>query len=306
MYVFANLSQKPITPSASDLILKKKTLKGLWAEEVYELNVFKLLEMKHQVTSMLDNEFRTEVQNTYPLENYKEAFEAYLSNQSGGKVQFIIGDAEAVPVRVCTDGKAATGLPILPTENKRKANDVFGQENQTTTTGKDDVLGNKNKTTTAGHVGLDALAAQNNQRTDAAFGQTGYSAGYTELNQTTETTDTTTKPLPSSSQWLESYKASDPPGTVPENSGVPTDPLPSSPLWLESYKASDPPVTGHENQATTTTTGNYPGYTDLNQQNQTSTTSAYPSSSQYTAGQSTTGTYQDLKVKEEKDKHVIL
>jgi len=39
---------------------------------------------------MLDTEFKTEVQATYPLERFADAVTTYITNQSAGKVQLLV------------------------------------------------------------------------------------------------------------------------------------------------------------------------------------------------------------------------
>jgi NADPH:quinone reductase-like Zn-dependent oxidoreductase len=96
LYVLGMLSGQPIQPSLGDLVLEQKCVKGLFVNSVFDMNTFKLLKMKNDVAAMLDSELRSEVQATFHMDEIADAICTYTDDQSAGKVQLIIGDAEKV------------------------------------------------------------------------------------------------------------------------------------------------------------------------------------------------------------------
>ena len=93
---YGNLSGKPVSAGAGDLIFKSKVVKGLWLSEFANkwTNILKVLRFKNELPKLLDSTLNTDVQATFRLENVVDAIITYTQNPSGGKVHLICGDAE--------------------------------------------------------------------------------------------------------------------------------------------------------------------------------------------------------------------
>lgn len=88
MLVFGLLSQEPIPLNSGVLIFKKLSVEGWWLsswwEELGTAGIQKAI--KAVFSLLLSQEIKLDIQATYPLEQYKEAIEAYQKPGRTGKI----------------------------------------------------------------------------------------------------------------------------------------------------------------------------------------------------------------------------
>jgi hypothetical protein len=94
-YCYGFLSGKPMNVAGKDLIFRQKRVQGLWVSQVEQLGYYKLWTMTSELVSLLNTDLSTEVRATFPLDQVVDALVLYTKQLSGGKVQLMIGSAEA-------------------------------------------------------------------------------------------------------------------------------------------------------------------------------------------------------------------
>jgi NADPH:quinone reductase-like Zn-dependent oxidoreductase len=85
--VYGGLSYRPAQARPDQLIFQKKTVDGFWlGPYLAKKNVLQILRMWRRAQSLLLTELKTEIRARYPLEEGREAVQAYQKQMTGGKV----------------------------------------------------------------------------------------------------------------------------------------------------------------------------------------------------------------------------
>lgn len=87
VYVYGALSLKPCEINASDLIFRKKTVKGFWLRDHLEKKgFFGKAKMIYGLRSLIKGNLKTVIQKEYSLEEAQDAINYYKQHMSEGKV----------------------------------------------------------------------------------------------------------------------------------------------------------------------------------------------------------------------------